>query len=93
MTATLTIDSNGGISLPAAFLEKFRLKPGARLVADVSDEGMALRPDGKGEETVARLVEKNGLLVFTGMEPFDAVEAIKSARAERDEALAAMRAQ
>ena len=90
MTATLTIDPSGGISLPAAFLEKFRLKPGAKLVADVSDEGLALRPDT--ESAGARLVDRDGFLVFTGTDPFDAVEVIMAARADRDDELSALRA-
>lgn len=92
MTATLTIDPNGGISLPPAFLEKFRLKPGARLVADVNDEGMALRPDDGIETAEAKLVERDGLLVFTGTEPFDAVDVIMAARADRDDELTTPRA-
>lgn len=92
MTATVTIDPSGGISLPAAFLEKFRLKPGAKLVADVSDEGLALRPDNDTESAGARLVDRDGFLVFTGTEPFDAVEVIMAARADRDDELSALRA-
>lgn len=92
MTATLTIDPNGGIALPAAFLEKFRLRPGAKLVADLSDEGMALRPDDGIESARATLVDRDGLLAFTGTEPFDAVEVIMAARADRDEGVPVPRA-
>ncbi len=92
MTATLTIDGGGGISLPTAFLEKFRLKPGAKLLADVSDDGMALRPDGDTASAQARLEDRDGFLVFTGTQPFDAVDAILAARADREEELSAMRA-
>jgi AbrB family looped-hinge helix DNA binding protein len=53
MTATLTIDSNGAISLPKSFLDKFHLKPGATLLADVSDEGIALRPEDEMERSEA----------------------------------------
>jgi hypothetical protein len=92
MTATLTIDPNGGIPLPLAFLEKFRLKPGAKLLADLSDAGMALRPDDETDSDRAKLVNIDGFMVFTGTEPFDAVEAIMAARADRDEELSALRA-
>ncbi len=88
MTSTLTIDPKGSICLPAAFLEKFQLKPGTKLVADLNDDGMALRPDVPSTESTARLVDKDGLLVFTGTEPFDAVEAVMSARAGRESELA-----
>jgi hypothetical protein len=91
MPETLTIDPNGGISLPAAFLKKFRLKPGAKLVADLSEEGMALRPDDGIDNAGATLVDRDGLLVFTGTEPFDAVEVLKAARADRDGELSAPR--
>lgn len=93
MTASLTIDPNGGISLPAAFLEKFHLKPGAKLLADVSDEGIALRPDEAVSNDAAQLVDRDGFFVFAGTQPFDAVDAIKAARADREESLKSGRAQ
>ncbi len=37
MTAILTIDPNGSISLLQSFLDKFHVKLGATLLADVSD--------------------------------------------------------
>jgi AbrB family looped-hinge helix DNA binding protein len=80
MTATLTIDSNGAISLPKSFLDKFHLKPGATLLADVSDEGIALRPEDEMERSEACLVDRDGFLVFTGTQPFDAVQVIMAAR-------------
>lgn len=89
MTATLTIDPSGGISLPPAFLEKFRLKPGAKLLADMGDDGMALRPSDETESTSVQLVDRDGFLVFAGAQPFDAVEAILAARADREEELQA----
>lgn len=91
MTATLTIDPSGGISLPAAFLEKFRLKPGAKLLADLSDDGMALRPEDEAVSTQAQLQDRDGFLVFTGTQPFDAVDAILAARADREDELLALR--
>lgn len=84
MTATLTIDPNGGISLPAAFLEKFRLKPGAKLLADLSEDGMALRPDEAVAGDAVQLVDRDGFFVFAGTQPFDAVDAIMAARADRE---------
>ncbi len=92
MSATLTIDPSGGISLPTAFLEKFRLKPGSKLRADLSDDGMALRPDGETVSAQAVLQDQNGFMVFTGTQPFDAVDAIQAARADREDELSALRA-
>jgi hypothetical protein len=89
MTATLTIDPGGGISLPPAFLEKFRLKPGAKLRADLSDDGMALRPEDEGGGADVQLVDRDGFLVFTGTQPFDAVDAIQAARVDRAEEISA----
>jgi hypothetical protein len=80
VTASLIIDSQGSISLPPAFLEKFHLRPGAKLLADLGDEGIALRPEIEIEQ--ARLVDRDGFFVFTGTEPFSAVEAVAAARGE-----------
>lgn len=92
MTATLTIDASGAISLPAPFLEKFHLKPGAKLLADLSDDGMALRPEHEAVGTQAVLEDRNGFLVFTGTQSFDAIVAIMAARADREEELSSLRA-
>jgi bifunctional DNA-binding transcriptional regulator/antitoxin component of YhaV-PrlF toxin-antitoxin module len=91
MTAILTIDPNGAICLPKSFLEKFHLKPGATLLADVSDEGMALRPEDEIEASEASLVDRDGFLVFTGTEPFDAVQVIMAARADREDDISSRR--
>lgn len=91
MTATLTIDPNGAINLPKSFLEKFHLKPVATLLADVSDEGMALRPEDEIEASEASLVDRDGFLVFTGIEPFDAVQVIMAARADREDDISSRR--
>ena len=91
MTATLIIDPNGAICLPQSFLEKFHLKPGSTLVADVSDEGMALRPEDEMEGCEASLVDRDGFLVFTGTQPFDSVQVIMSARADREDDISSRR--
>ena len=57
-----------------------------------NDEGMALRPDAGIENARAMLVDRDGLLVFTGTEPFDAVEVIMATRADRDDELSTLRA-
>ena len=93
MTATLTIDASGCISLPIPFMEKFSLKPGATLLADISDNSMALRPADESASDQVQLIDRDGFLVFTGTQPFDAVDAIMAARADRDEDLSTLRAQ
>lgn len=85
MKATLTIDPNGAVRLPNSFLEKFHLKPGATLLADVSDEGMALRPEDEIQGGEVSLVDRDGFLVFTGTQSFDAVQVIMAARADRED--------
>lgn len=55
----------------------FRVDP---KVPHVSDEGMALCPDDEMEDSRAGLVDRDGFLVFTGTDPFAAVEVIMAAR-------------
>jgi hypothetical protein len=74
----------GGCSLAQA-------KPGATLLAEVSDESRALRPDDKMEGPAVSLVARDGFLVATGTEPFDAVEVIMATRAVRDDDLSPRR--
>lgn len=72
-------------------MEKFHLKPGATLLADVSDEGMALRPEEEIEGCKPSLVDRDGFLVFTGTQPFDAVQVIMAARADREDDISTRR--
>ncbi len=83
MSATLTIDATGGVLLPKVFLDKFALKPGARLRAEVSDEGLELCPDIDDAADTVKVVEKGGVFVISGTQPFDAVESIMVARRDR----------
>jgi bifunctional DNA-binding transcriptional regulator/antitoxin component of YhaV-PrlF toxin-antitoxin module len=99
MSTTLLIDSSGGAVIPPALLQMLGLKPGGRLQADVSPQGIALKPVA-GEDICdedkangLRLVRKGRGLVITGGEPFDAVEAIQAARDERDEMILSHRNQ
>ena len=52
--------------------------------ADDIDEGMALRPEDEMEGSGASLVDRDGFLVFTKTQPFDAVQVIMAARANRE---------
>ncbi|WP_395748359.1 hypothetical protein [Prosthecobacter sp.] len=54
---------------------------------------LTIEPDqGVPQPTPAQLVDRDGFLVFTGTEPFDAVDVIMAVRADREESLAASRA-
>lgn len=57
----------------------------------ISDEGMALRPEDKMEGSEACLVDRDGFLVFTGTQPFDAVQVIMAARADREDEISSRR--
>lgn len=91
MSDTLTIQSTGTILLPVAFMEKFALKPGAILLADLTDEGMALKPENSEVSPLAsdslKTVSKDGFTFLTGTETFDAVDAISAEREKRSEQL------
>ncbi|MFN0076703.1 MAG: hypothetical protein ACKVY0_09530 [Prosthecobacter sp.] len=95
MSTTLFIDANGSAVIPPALLQILGLKPGARLQADVSPQGIALKPAVHVVEAAKtegiQFVRKGKRLVAVGAEPFSAVEAIAAARDERDEMLLAYR--
>jgi bifunctional DNA-binding transcriptional regulator/antitoxin component of YhaV-PrlF toxin-antitoxin module len=95
MSTTLFIDANGSAVIPPALLQMLGLKPGERLQADVSPQGIALKPAADVVEPAKtegiQLIRKGKRLVAVGAEPFGAVEAIAAARDERDEMLLAYR--
>ena len=95
MSTTLFIDANGSAVIPPALLQILGLKPGERLQADVSPQGIELKPAQDGVEAAKtegiQLVRKGKRLVAVGAEPFSAVEAIAAARDERDEMTLAYR--
>ena len=47
----------------------------------------SLRPEDEMEFREASLVDRNGFLVFTGTQPFDAVQVIMAARTDREDDL------
>ena len=86
MTATITIDSAGRFILPKAIRDRLHLRAGSKMKVDVIADKIELTP--QPDENV-RLVRKGKRLIVIGVKgPFDAVEAIKAARDERDEVLA-----
>lgn len=95
MSTSLFIDANGSAVIPSALLQILGLKPGARLEAEVSPQGIALKPVQE-EVEIARtegiqFVRKGKRLVAVGAEPFSAVEAISAARDDRDDMLLSFR--
>lgn len=95
MSTTLFIDANGSAVIPPALLQILGLKPGERLQADVSPQGIELKPAQDAVETARtegiQLVRKGKRLIAVGAEPFSAVEAIEAARDERDKMMLAYR--
>lgn len=86
MTATITIDSAGRFILPKAIRDRLHLRAGSKMKVDVIADKIELTP--QPDENV-RLVRKGKRLIVIGVKgPFDAVEAIKAVRDERDEVLA-----
>ncbi len=80
MSTTLTIDTNGGAFIPAALLEAFGLRPGEQVIVELS-------PTHKKAPRTAQIADRDGFLVITGTEPFNAAEAVQTAREERQEEL------
>ena len=89
MNTTLTLDSDGGLFLPAELLADAHLNRGAAVEVDVAADRILVKP--VVPERQVRLVEKDGRLVFEGGPPLtdnDVIRAIKAGRDERDERIA-----
>jgi len=85
MTATLTIDDDGRLTLPEPLKQVFGgIKPGMRLRAEVTEGRMEIMSEAEPDVVgVSQLVDNDGVLLLPkrGV-PIDAAAAI---RAERDE--------
>lgn len=88
MTATLTMDSAGRVVLPKAIRDKLHLVTGSKLRADIVGDKLELEVDAPETKVVKN---KAGLPVVMGWEGFNAVEAIKQSRAEREERIVGFR--
>ena len=94
MNATLTLDPSGNLLLPAELLADAHLAQGAEVEVDVTADRIVVKPVAAEQiaiEQPVRLVEKEGLLVFTGGPPREEggiVRAIKADREERDARIA-----
>lgn len=89
MNTTLTLDASGGLFLPAELLADAHLNEGAQVEVDVAADRIVVK--AVEPEPTLRLVEKDGMLVFTGgprLTDDEIVRAIKAGRDERDERIA-----
>ena len=84
MIKTLTLDASGGLFLPAELLADAHLKMGAEVEVDVLADRIVVKPV---EATVpeARLVERDGMLVFAGGPARSEGEIVRAIKADRDE--------
>lgn len=73
------LDRFGRVVLPKAAREALGLRPGATLAVEEGEDAIVLRPL-RGEPNV---VEKGGVLVFTGSAAGDVGEAVRAHRRER----------
>ncbi len=85
MTATITIDAAGRCVLPKSIRERLHLSAGAKLKAELIADKIELTPEPASE---VRTVRNGKRLVLTGLNGFNAVEAVKAAREAYDERLA-----
>jgi hypothetical protein len=67
MSTTLIIDPAGGLFLPPELLAQAHLPQGATVEVDVAVDQIVVKPALPEQE--ARLVEKDGMLVFEGGVP------------------------
>ena len=65
MNTTLTLDSSGGLFLPADLLADAHLGKGAAVEVDVEADRIVVKP-APADVPEARLVERDGRLVFVG---------------------------
>lgn len=75
----ISIDQFGRIVIPKQVREHFSLKPGSQLELQESDDSIILKPQ-YGEPN---LVEKEGVLVFSGKSVGDLENALEKHRGDR----------
>lgn len=87
MSFTISIDQAGRLVLPKAIRDRFNLRKGSLLEIETVGDHVELKP--VAEDEPVELIEKNGRLIVPaqGDESFDAVEALRKDREERDEHL------
>lgn len=85
MSTTITIDAAGRMVLPKFIRDRLHIRAGTRLKADVVADKIEMTPEPDAD---VRIERRGKRMVIVGGPPFDAVKAIKAARAEYDERLA-----
>ncbi len=79
MSEMVTIDETGRILIPQSMRDEMKLSPKQQLELQFRDGELTLRPKSQG-----KIVEKNGMYVWTGEIPNDATEdLIEQIREER----------
>ena len=84
MTAVLTLDKAGRLVLPKSMRESLRLRPGARLTAEIVGDKIEL-VQAAAEVKLARRGRRR---VVVGWEGFDAAQAVREMRREQEDHLA-----
>jgi hypothetical protein len=79
----LTIDPAGGLFLPPELLAEAHLSQGIAVEADVAVDQIVVKPAAPEQE--ARLVERDGMLVFEGGGPVTDDDVIRAIKADREE--------
>ena len=84
MSFTISIDQAGRLVLPKPVRDRFNLTKGSKIELQTVGDHLELKP--VIEEDEVELVELNGRLIIpaTGDETFDAAEALRADREERD---------
>jgi AbrB family looped-hinge helix DNA binding protein len=85
MSATITVDAAGRFVLPKSIRDRLHLRAGTRLRADVVADRIELTPEPDAD---VRIEQRGKRMVIVGGGRFDAVQAVKAAREERDAQLA-----
>ena len=86
MSDTVTIDRTGRLVLPKAIRDRFRLVGGSQIEVQIVGDHVELKPVTNHSE--GELIEKNGILVIRSNDSeFDATDAVKADRREREQHL------
>lgn len=84
MSYTISIDQAGRLVLPKPIRDRFNLCGGSKIELQTVGDHVELKPFV--EDAESKLIEKNGRLVIPAADEktFDAAEAIRADREERD---------